>query len=87
MLLPTEFHFTGTKVLTADLSRLHLLKNLLNYVIEFVHCDKNIVQSESDVGGAVVHWLCPQCQGFIQREGPGIPPPRQELLKMSMVTA
>ena len=81
MFLPTEFHFTATKVLTADLSLLHLLKNLLKYVIEFVHCDKNIVHGESDIVGAVVHWMCPS---FIQRGDPGISP-LPGILKISMV--
>ena len=49
------FHFTNTKVVTAVLSLLHHVKNLLKFVIEFKHCDKKIMQSESDVVAAVVH--------------------------------
>ena len=49
------FHFTNTKVVTAVVSLLHHVKNLLKFLIEFEHCDTKIVQSESDVVAAVVH--------------------------------
>ena len=75
MFLPTEFHFTATKVLTADLSLWHLLKNLLKYVIEFVHCDKSIVHGESDIVGAVVHWLCPNTRVTYRGGTLEFPPP------------
>ena len=41
-------------MVTAVLSLLHHVKNLLKFVIEFKHCDKKIMQSESDVVAAVV---------------------------------
>ena len=54
----------------------HLLKNLLNYVIEFVHCDRKI-----DVGGAVVHCGFSLVPGFHTEGGPwnSSPPPARNL--------